>query len=145
MTVSDFMMGLSRSGVPDAEVIARGIKFARDREQTPVNDVPDRCARMSTRERKAAFAKLVNRDGAKCCMCGVDHRPIWRRMGLHGTLTCTLVSQTSNLEVDHRLALHCGGDNAISNLWLLCRSCHQIKTSREQSERLKRLFAEARP
>ena len=98
--------------------------------------------------RKQAFAKVAERDGLTCSQCGVAHRVIWRKQApcfswlsdwLH-----TLVYPTSNLELDHRDPLHRGGTNDLENLWLLCRPCHQAKTSAEQSARLKGLFAEAR-
>jgi 5-methylcytosine-specific restriction endonuclease McrA len=56
----------------------------------------------------------------------------------------TKVHPTSNLEVDHRLPLSYGGNNEISNLWLLCIDCHKAKTTAERSARLKALFAAAR-
>lgn len=105
-------------------------------------------ARKCSRWRKSAFAKLVDRDGARCSHCQIPGRTIWRQFGVWGSSEeggCyTKVHPTSNLEVDHRDALHVGGDNDLDNLWLLCRDCHQRKTSMEQSQRLKRLFAEAR-
>lgn len=98
--------------------------------------------------RKRMFDALCGRDGAFCAQCGEPHRWIFRRAGLWGSFCdgnfYTKVNRSSNLEVDHRHALHIGGDNDIQNLWLLCRDCHQLKTSTEQSQRLKRLFAEAR-
>lgn len=101
------------------------------------------------RWRAAAFACLVARDGAACSECGCEHRTVWRDMGVWGgvyseTGLYTKVHPTSNLEVDHRVPLWRGGTNDTDNLWLLCRGCHKRKTSREQSERLKALFAEAR-
>lgn len=98
--------------------------------------------------RQRMFVMLCERDGSFCRRCGENHRWIWRQAGVWSTpedgWRYTKVNRSSNLEVDHKHALHIGGDNAPENLWLLCRSCHRDKTSEEQSQRLKRLFAEAR-
>lgn len=104
--------------------------------------------------RRNMFALLCERDGPHCSECGAHNRTIWRNMG-YGcgekwgsdpweTHRYTIVYPTSNLEVDHRVALHNGGDNTPENLWLLCVGCHKTKTSAERSRRLKALFAEAR-
>lgn len=37
-------------------------------------------------------------------------------------------------EVDHRLALYCGGDNGLDNLVALCPHCHRLKTVDEARE-----------
>lgn len=104
--------------------------------------------------RRNAFAALVERDGEQCCLCECEGRTIWRNIG-YGTgpqwgadpwetSRFSKVHPTSNLEVDHRTPLSCGGDNSLSNLWLLCIDCHKAKTVQERSQRLKALFAEAR-
>lgn len=56
----------------------------------------------------------------------------------------TIVHCCTNLELDHRLPLSEGGNNELSNLWLLCVDCHKKKTSIERSGRLKALFSEWR-
>lgn len=104
--------------------------------------------------RRQSFSRLVERDGARCSECRTPDRTIWRQMGTWSgerwgsdpweAYRYTKIHPTSVLEVDHRLALRDGGTNDIDNLHLLCRDCHKAKTAREQSQRLKRLFAEAR-
>lgn len=103
-------------------------------------------SRPSSKWRQSMFRKLVERDGAICGQCGIAHRTIWRAAGVNGFADNlhTRVNPSSNLEVDHKTALHVGGSNKVENLWLLCRDCHKRKTSLEQSMRLKALFAEAR-
>lgn len=96
-------------------------------------------ARMATR--------VAARDGNHCAQCRSPQTTIWRKNGC-GTSPLsefrhTLVYPTSNLELDHKIALHVGGDNDFSNLQLLCNACHRTKTSKEQSARLKALFAGA--
>ncbi len=52
-----------------------------------------------------------DRDGWKCVVCGA----------------------TSNLEMDHAVALMNGGCNEISNLYALCHTCHVEKTRMDRS------------
>jgi 5-methylcytosine-specific restriction endonuclease McrA len=80
---------------------------------------PDRHPRLKGSWRKRVYADLVYRDGEKCAQCDI----------------------VAALQVYHKEALQFGGDNSLVNLWLLCIPCHKAKTSREQSERLKSLFA----
>jgi 5-methylcytosine-specific restriction endonuclease McrA len=104
--------------------------------------------------RQRTFAALVERDGGYCADCGTVDRTIWRQMGTWSgeqwgespweNWRYTQVHPTSNLEVEHLVALSDGGDNSLGNLRLLCVACHKRKTSAERSSRLKRLFAEAR-
>ncbi|BEM76395.1 HNH endonuclease [Serratia marcescens] len=54
------------------------------------------------------------RDGGRCCMCK-------RLVDLHES------------ELDHRIGLQFGGDNAETNLWTLCVDCHERKTAREMA------------
>lgn len=103
--------------------------------RAPAND---EVSRMGSSQRRAAYAKLIDRDGEACQECARGASTIWRRMGVFCTETearYTKVWPTSNLEVDHRLPLWAGGDNDLENLWLLCIECHKQKTSREASER----------
>ena len=55
--------------------------------------------------------RVLYRDGARCQLCGAspEKRP------------------DVELEVDHRVPLHLGGDNDENNLWTLCRPCNQGK------------------
>jgi 5-methylcytosine-specific restriction endonuclease McrA len=55
--------------------------------------------------------RVLYRDGARCQLCGAspEKRP------------------EVELEVDHRVPLHLGGDNSEDNLWTLCRPCNQGK------------------
>ena len=100
---------------------------------------------------KRAFAKLVQRDGGKCAVCGVvDRRICVAGGGFNGSdqftdrSSYTRVIWRSLLEVEHAVPLHNGGSNELDNLRLLCRNCHRSKTTVEHSARLRRLFAEAR-
>lgn len=59
---------------------------------------------------------IKGRDGGRCVVCGA----------------------TTELEVDHRVALENGGDNSASNLATLCDPCHKEKTALDNSLRRKR-------
>lgn len=63
--------------------------------------------RLSAKERRRVFARLVERDGAACVHCGVPHRVIWRNAAA-------------------------GGSNALSNLRLMCGDCHKQKTAADR-------------
>lgn len=107
-----------------------------------------------THWRRKAFAALIARDGPYCGLCACSERNLWRAMGQScgaqwgehpwERALFTFVYRVSNLEVDHRVPLSEGGDNEPPNLWLLCTDCHKVKTTAERSNRLKRLFADAR-
>jgi 5-methylcytosine-specific restriction endonuclease McrA len=56
--------------------------------------------------------RIYVRDGGHCCICD-------RVVDLHDS------------ELDHRIALQFGGNNAESNLWTLCTECHAGKSARE--------------
>ena len=58
-----------------------------------------------------------DRDGWKCVVCG----------------------STSNLEMDHAVALMNGGCNDISNLYALCHVCHVEKTRMDRSLKKQRV------
>jgi 5-methylcytosine-specific restriction endonuclease McrA len=151
MSIATLIRRRLAEGASDDAVIAEAIREAERREAPPSAAYQ---ARMSTRARKQAFDALCNRDGSLCAQCGISDRTIWRAAGVynnddwgnnedgHPLGFYTKVNASSNLEVDHILALHLGGSNDLENLWLLCRDCHKIKTAREQSQRLKRLFAQ---
>ena len=65
-----------------------------------------------------------DRDGWKCVVCG----------------------STSNLEMDHAVALMNGGANDISNLYALCHVCHVEKTRMDRSLKKQRVsLAKAQP
>lgn len=48
---------------------------------------------------------------------------------------CASCGTTRNLECDHIVELHEGGDNSISNLQWLCRSCNMAKSWRKRRQR----------
>jgi hypothetical protein len=56
-------------------------------------------------QRRHLFHELVNRDGEYCQHCG----------------------ETSNLAVDHIVAIANGGGNDLENLQILCKSCNSRK------------------
>lgn len=102
--------------------------------------------RKATGWKKRMFEQVAERDGRQCAQCRDPFRVLPRPGGLGNTWDehahlLTKIIWASNLELDHKLALHAGGSNEIDNLWLLCRSCHRLKTSAEQSARLKALGA----
>lgn len=153
MSIATLIRRMADAGYTDEAVVAEAIRAAEALER-PARSSGPYVKRMSTKAKKVAFLSLCERDGKLCAQCKAGHRIIWRKQGT--TLATdwdrkeeepwtwpkfTIVNPTSNLEVDHKLALHLGGTNDLSNLWLLCRDCHKAKTSREQSSRLKRLFA----
>lgn len=46
-----------------------------------------------------------------------------------------LTEYPSGFELDHRLALHKGGDNSDENLQVLCPECHEVKTAQDLGHR----------
>jgi len=93
--------------------------------------------RLSSKQRKDAFAALAIRDGKHCRICGIGHRVIWRRAGIFSTPApdrhrYTRVNPSSNLEIEHIIPLARGGTHALDNLQLLCTACHKIKTDAER-------------
>lgn len=105
--------------------------------------------RKPTSWRKRAYKRVAERDGAACAVCGAPEGYTYRKGGLSGSYGESgdfrqIVYRCSNLELEHQVPLHLGGTNDDENLKLLCSDCHRAKTSVEQSQRLKRLFAEAR-
>ncbi|TCB98163.1 HNH endonuclease [Kosakonia quasisacchari] len=68
--------------------------------------------RISGSARVGLKRRIWVRDGGHCCMCA-------RAVDLHES------------ELDHRIALQFGGDNAERNLWTLCTGCHAGKSARE--------------
>lgn len=98
----------------------------------------DQAVRMSTGQRRAAYAQLATRDGECCAECNIVPSTIWRPMGVWASADggkYTKVHPTSNLEVDHREPLWAGGTNDLANLWLLCVTCHKRKTAHEAGQR----------
>lgn len=124
------------------------------RTRTPPPEPTNRRKGSSWRAR--VYGQLIERDGPMCAECGCAERTIWRKAGLwnnddwglteDGRAVALLsgVNPSSNLEVDHVLPLRDGGTNCLTNLWLLCVSCHKDKTAAEHSDRLRRMFAEGR-
>lgn len=86
--------------------------------------------------RDRMFALIAERDGAHCALCKKPYQFSWRRMGLCGGPSTggyyNRIGKSSNLELDHKVALFVGGTNEPENLWLLCRSCHRTKTNQER-------------
>lgn len=68
--------------------------------------------RISGSARVGLKRRIWVRDGGHCCMCACA-------VDLHES------------ELDHRIALQFGGDNAERNLWTLCTGCHAGKSARE--------------
>lgn len=65
---------------------------------------------------KIARAALISRDGSFCPVC----------------------EKHKGQEVDHRVPLIDGGSFMLTNLQLLCLSCHKVKTAKEASTRAQR-------
>ena len=107
--------------------------------------------RKSSKWKKAALKRLIERDGALCCQCRVEISHTYINGGvMHyekspdgrwGKPLLHYVYRVCNLHVEHIVPLHLGGGNDDANLRLMCADCHKTKTSREQSERLKALGA----
>lgn len=102
-------------------------------------------SRKPTSWKRRMFKRVAQRDGLACAECRAPEQKIWRKGGISGRFDWgnyyQVVHLTSNLELDHKLPFHLGGDNEPGNLWPLCRTCHQDKISAEQSSRLKALGA----
>lgn len=58
--------------------------------------------------RRRQWKELIRRQRGRCASCNRRVRP---------------------LQIDHHAAVINGGDNSPSNLRLLCRTCHDLKTS----------------
>lgn len=69
--------------------------------------------RIRGREHGRIRQRILVRDGAQCrkCGCGLD------------------------LEVDHEIPLHLGGQESDLNRQLLCEDCHRAKTEQEGRNR----------
>ena len=76
-------------------------------QKTPLNE-RQIVRYLFTRRRKDFYAALVERDGECCQNCG----------------------SIDKLSIDHVLAIANGGQNELSNLQLLCRSCNSQKGAR---------------
>lgn len=57
---------------------------------------------------------IFNRDKNKCLKCG----------------------RNDKLTLDHILAIHCGGENKLSNLQTLCKSCNSVKSTNYKDYRI---------
>lgn len=71
--------------------------------------------RVSGSARVGLKRRVYVRDRGHCCMCD-------------------RVVDLCDSELDHRIALQFGGNNAEANLWTLCIPCHAAKSAREASE-----------
>ena len=69
------------------------------------------------KDNKTIRARTLERDQYICQLCGE-------------------VFPESNLECDHRIPLHQGGTDDLSNTQTLCISCHSKKSITEFTERL---------
>lgn len=116
---------------------AYALEGGRPKQRIDTAAENDRTPRLSSEQRRARYAALTERGGPICSDCGCGEETIWRRMGVNGGPgeQYTRVHPTTNLEVDHRTPLWAGGDNALSNLWLLCIDCHKRKTAAEAGQR----------
>lgn len=62
---------------------------------------------------------------------GPDYRAAKRQLiATHGK-RCMRCGSTDRVQCDHKVPASQGGDNSISNLELLCISCHGAKTARQ--------------
>lgn len=58
---------------------------------------------------------------------------IRQRILLRDEYTCQICGRVSaQLEVDHIVPLSMGGNNSISNLQSLCKTCHKLKSDRDR-------------
>jgi len=74
---------------------------------------PAAVPRIVGREHGRIRLRILVRDGAACVKCG-----------------CGL-----NLEIDHLVPLHRGGQESDANRQTLCVDCHKIKSEKEEKER----------
>lgn len=59
---------------------------------------------------------------------------------------CAICDEEPAMELDHIIPLHEGGDqDDESNLQGICIPCHEIKTAREQGQRIVRVDIRGRP
>lgn len=88
--------------------------------------------RTGTHWKRKMRAALSNRDGACCRQCGVAEGRRWRDLGRFGGWAGegvhTKVNLCSTLAIDHVVELADGGTNDLTNLQLLCHTCHLAKT-----------------
>ena len=64
---------------------------------------------------------------------------VWklRRQIKSGVAFCAACRACNELQIDHRVPLHKGGDDSEANLQILCGSCHKLKTLKERRDRAK--------
>lgn len=61
---------------------------------------------------------------------------IRQRVLLRDEYTCRKCGRVGmDLQIDHIVPLHLGGNNSISNLQSLCKTCHKLKSDKEEGDR----------
>lgn len=61
----------------------------------------------------------------------IDRQAYYARQG---EIKCACCGAIKSLQIDHIIPIKCGGTSDDFNLQLLCKSCHQLKSKREQEE-----------
>ena len=82
-------------------------------------------------------ARLIKQSGKRCQGCG------WQApKNVHEQ---ALARQEGTFELDHKVPLSRGGNNDISNLWVLCLPCHDGKTAGSKNMTAEEWIAAGRP
>ena len=74
--------------------------------------------RQSGATNKIYRQQVLERDGPKCCFCGVETVDYGKKDGI-------LLDDSMTLE--HIIALKNGGDNSLSNLRISCYRCNSLR------------------
>ncbi|MYX26041.1 HNH endonuclease [Streptomyces sp. SID8381] len=72
--------------------------------------------------------KSWNRTSARNASRSRDWPKRRTRVLIRDNFTCQRCGSQDHLEVDHIVPVARGGSWDLSNLWVLCRSCHRLKT-----------------